>query len=70
MLGIGDEKPDFSLRLKKPGLRVRQIAAIFGAMALFAGMLHVEEFVRCWRAYKKGSTGADTPECARELYAD
>ena len=69
MLGIGPEKPDYSLRLKKPGPPIRHIAAIFGATTLFVALPHVEEFVRCWRAYRKGLTGVDTPECARELYA-
>lgn len=69
MLRIGPEKPDFSLRLKKPGPPIRHIAAIFGATTLFVALPHVEEFVRCWRAYRKGLTGVDTPECARELYA-
>jgi hypothetical protein len=69
MLGMGDEKPDFALHLKKPGLPIRQIAAIFGTMTLFVALPHVEEFLRCWRAHKKGLTGADTPECARQLYA-
>jgi hypothetical protein len=69
MLGIGDEKPDFELRLKRPGLPVRQIFAIFAAMGLFVGLPHVEEFWRCWRAEQNGLTGVDTPECARQLYA-
>jgi hypothetical protein len=69
MLGLGREKPDFSLRLKKPGLPIRQIVGIFGAITLFVALPHVEEFWRCWRAYRRGLTGKDTPECVRELYA-
>ena len=69
MLGLGPEKADFSLRLKQPALPVSQIAAIFGALTLFVALPHVEEFVRCWRAYNQGLTGVDTPESARELYA-
>jgi hypothetical protein len=69
MFGMGREKPDFSLRLREPGLPVSQIAGIFGAVALFVVVPHIEEFVRCWRAYQRGLTGVDTPECARELYA-
>jgi hypothetical protein len=69
MLGLGPEKPDFSLRLKKPGLPVSQIAGIFGAITLFVALPHAEEFWRCWRAYRRGLTGKDTPDCVRELYA-
>jgi hypothetical protein len=69
MFGLGDEKPDFTLRLKRPGLPVSQIAAIFGAMTLFNTLPHMEEFWRCWKAYRKGLAGSETPECARELYA-
>lgn len=66
---LGPKKPDFSLRLKTPGLPLRQIAAIFGAMTLFVGLPHVEELWRCWRARQRGLTGTETPECARQLYA-
>jgi hypothetical protein len=69
MFGLGDEKPDFTLRWKRPGLPVSQIGAIFGAITVFVALPHVEEFVRCWRAYRRGLTGTETPECARELYA-
>jgi hypothetical protein len=69
MLGLGARKPNFSLRLKRPALPVPQIAAIFGALTLFVALPHVEEFVRCWRAYRRGLTGVDTPECVRELFA-
>ena len=69
MLGLGNEKPDFKLKLKRPPLPILEIAAIFGAMGLFVGLPHAEEFWRCWKARQRGLTGADTPECARELYA-
>jgi hypothetical protein len=69
MLGLGSEKADFALRWKKPGLPVRQIAGIFGAVTMFVVLPHVEEFVRCWRASRLGLTGSDTPDCVRELYA-
>jgi hypothetical protein len=69
MLGIGQQRPDFSLRLKKPPLPLRKILAIFGATTVFVALPHGEEFLRCWRARQKGLTGIDTPECARELYA-
>ena len=69
MLGLGEEEPDFRLRLKRPPLPISQIAAIFGAMGFFVGLPHVEEFWRCWKARQQGLTGIDTPECARKLYA-
>jgi hypothetical protein len=69
MLGLGGEKADFELKLKKPGLSLSQIVSIFGAMCLFVFLPHVEELWRCWRAQQKGLTGTETPECARELYA-
>lgn len=69
MLGMGPEKPDFRLRLKRPPLPMRQIIAIFGATTLFVALPHVEEFWRCWRAQQRGLTGRDTPECARDLFA-
>ncbi len=67
--GLGDEKPDFALRLKRPGLPISHVAAIFGAMTLFNVLPHMEEFWRCWKANRAGLTGSETPECARELYA-
>lgn len=57
--GSGKEKPDFSLRLKKPGLPFTHIAAIFGTMALTNVLPHVEELWRCWKAYREGRTGAE-----------
>lgn len=69
MLGLGPEKPDFTLRFRKPTLRVRHIGAIFGAATVISALPHIEELWRCWRAYREGLTGTETPECARELYA-
>jgi len=69
MLGLGGEKPDWALRLKKPALPLHQIAAIFGATTVFVFLPHVEELWRCLEARNKGLTGTDTPECVRELYA-
>jgi hypothetical protein len=69
MLGLGREKADFELRLKKPPLPLSQIVAIFGALGAFVFLPHVEELWRCWRAKQQGLTGVDTPDCARELYA-
>ena len=69
MLGLGARKQDFSLHLRRPLLPLSRIAAILGAVTVFTAVPHVEEFVRCWRAYQRGLTGTDTPECSRELYA-
>lgn len=69
MLGIGNEKGDFRLRLKKPGPPVNHIFLIFSALGLFVFLPHVEELWRCLRAQRQGLTGVDSPECARELYA-
>jgi hypothetical protein len=69
MLGIGSEEPEFSLRLRKPSIPGRNIALSFGAATAISFLPHVEELWRCWRAYRKGLTGTETPECARELYA-
>ena len=69
MLGLGPEKADFTLRMKKPPLPIRNIALIMGATTLFVAVPHLEEFWRCWRARQRGLSGVDTPECARELFA-
>lgn len=69
MFGLGKEKRDFSLRFKKPGLPVTQIAAIFAAMTVFNTLPHMDELWRCWSAHRRGLTGTETPACARELYA-
>ena len=69
MLGIGAQKPDFSLHLRRPLLPLNHIAAVVGAVTVFTALPHVEEFWRCWRAYKRGLTGMNTPECSRDLYA-
>ena len=44
------------------------MAVIFGAMTLTNVLPNVEELWRCWKAYREGLTGTETPECARELY--
>lgn len=68
LVGAGDEKPDFRLRLRRPGMPPAQALLMLGSMAAFSGLPHVEEFVRCWRAARKGLTGRDTPDCARDLF--
>jgi hypothetical protein len=69
LVGLGKEKPRFSLHLKKPGMSAVKAAALLGSLALLVGLPHVEELWRCWRAEKQGLKERDTPECARELYA-
>jgi hypothetical protein len=68
MLGLGARKPDFSIHLRRPLLPLSRIAAILGAVTLFTALPHVEEFIRCWRAYRRGLTGSDTPRCSRANY--
>jgi hypothetical protein len=69
LLGIGNEKPRFSLRLKRPGMPPSRAAALLGTVGLLVALPHVEELWRCWRAEQQGLKERDTPECARELYA-
>lgn len=69
MLGLGREKPDFSLRLRKPRIPIPNIAAVVSAITIVSALPHVEELWRCLRAKKQGLTGTETPECARKLYA-
>jgi len=68
LFGVGKEKPHFKLTFKKPGMPPLRALLILGSMAAFAGLPHVEELWRCWRAQEKGLTERDTPACARELY--
>src|SRR5205085_11740980 len=41
MLGLGPEKADFTLRLKKPPLPIRDIALIMGATTAFVAVPHL-----------------------------
>ena len=70
MVNLGPEKPDFSLRLRKPSIPLHHVALIFGAMTIISALPHVEELWRCLRAKQHGLTGTETPDCARALYAD
>lgn len=69
LLGLGPGKPDFKLRLRKPPVPLRDVAAIIAGMGLISGLPHVEELWRCYRAHRNGEAGRDTPDCVRELYA-
>lgn len=69
LLGLGKEKADFKLRLRKPPVPLTHFVAIVACMGLVSGLPHVEELWRCYRARQNGTAGRDTPECARELYS-
>jgi hypothetical protein len=69
IFGVGPERANWSLRLRRPGLPATHIAALLGATAIFGGIPHIEELVRCIRARRQGLTESDTPECTRELYS-
>jgi hypothetical protein len=69
MCGLGPEKADFKLRFRKKPIPLKDFAAIVTCMGLVAGLPHLEELWRCYRAQRKGIAGRDIPECARELYA-
>lgn len=69
LVGMGPEKADFKLRLRKAPIPLKEFAAVVACMALVSGLPHMEELWRCYRAQREGLTGSDTPECARELYS-
>ena len=69
IFGIGPEKPDWRLRLRKSPVPPGHFAAILAGMGLLSGLPHVEELWRCYRARQQGEAGRDIPACAPELYA-
>jgi hypothetical protein len=69
LLGLGPEKPDFKLRLRKPPVPLKHFAAIVAGMGAVSGLPHIEELWRCYRAQQSGVAGRDIPDCAQELYA-
>jgi hypothetical protein len=66
---LGSERPRFKLQKKEPPLATAYLAAFLGAVAV-NGAAYGEEFLRCFRAQRRGLTGTETPEAAQELYAD
>ncbi|MGA9586509.1 MAG: hypothetical protein WBQ95_14340 [Terracidiphilus sp.] len=68
LVGLGSEKADFKLRLRKPPIPLKDFAMIVACMGLMSGLPHLEEFWRCYRAQKTGRTGTEIPRCAQELY--
>jgi hypothetical protein len=68
LFGLGTEKPDFRLRLRKAPVPLKHFAAIVAGMGLLSGLPHVEELWRCYRAQVKGLAGSEIPECAQELF--
>lgn len=68
LIGMGSEKPDFRLRLRRPPIPITHFAAIVACMGLTSGLPHVEELWRCFQAQQKGLAGSEIPECAQELY--
>jgi hypothetical protein len=70
LVGAGGERPQFDLRLKEPRITLRDAALISATVLGFDVLPHIEEYLRCLRAQDKGFTGSQTPECARELFAE
>jgi hypothetical protein len=69
LVGLGSEKPDFRLRLRKAPVPIKHFAAIVSAMGILSGLPHVEELWRCYRAQLNGRAGSEIAECTQELYA-
>jgi len=69
LLGLGPEKADFKLRLRKPPVPPKHFVAIVACMGAVSGLPHIEELWRCYRAQQSGVAGRDIPQCAQELYA-
>lgn len=68
LVGLGSEKADFGLRLRKPPVPLKDFAVIVACMGLLSGLPHLEELWRCYRAKQRGQAGTETPACARELF--
>jgi hypothetical protein len=66
LFGLGRQRPDFSLRFKKPMLPPSYIVGLMSTIALFIGVPYAEELYRCRRAEKMGLIGDDTPHWLRE----
>jgi len=69
LIGQGTEPARFAIRLKRPQLPAGYLLSLLGATTLFIALPYGEELWRCRQAQKRGLTGRDTPECARELFA-
>ncbi len=68
LVGLGPDKADFALRLRKPPVPLKDFAAIVACMGLLSGLPHLEELWRCYRAKQSGQAETDIPACARELF--
>ncbi len=69
LIGRGSERPGFELHRARPALSPRRVVAVLAGMGLFGALPNLDELRRRRRAQERGLTGADTPECARELFA-
>ncbi len=49
LVGVGNERPRFGLRLKLPTLPMPYIGGLLAAMALFGALPYAEELLRCLR---------------------
>ncbi len=68
LVGLGPEKPEFKLRIRKPPVPLKDFAVIVACMGLVSGLPHMEELWRCYRAQQRGVAGSDIPQCAQELF--
>lgn len=68
LVGAGNDKPRFELKRKQPPLPTSYILGVFGGVGINS-VAYAEELIRCVRAQRRGLTGVDTPEAARQLYA-
>ncbi len=69
LFGQSDEKPRFELKRKQPPLPTSYLAGFLTAVAV-NGAAYGEELIRCWQAEIRGLKGSETPEAAKELYAN
>ncbi len=61
LFGLGNERPRWSLRWRKPMLPPVYIGGLITTIALFIAIPYDEELYRCIQAERRGLKGADTP---------
>lgn len=67
LLGRGGKRR-MSIRLRRPPMPARHVAAMLAAVLLLDALPHTDELRRCWKAARLGKVGRDTPECLTQVY--
>jgi hypothetical protein len=70
LMGRGNERARFEIRLQRPRIGLSTVLLIFAGMGLFGALPHIDELRRCIQAKKEGLAGRDTPACLPEVFSN